>query len=734
MTAIILIPLEENAAARRPVVKGTSSPNVAITLYESNVGNKIWGSTHADASGNWTLVPSEDLPLGRFGLVVSENGEWSNNRYINVRDGWFLLIDKPEEDAWVTRPTVSGTSEPNLKIDIYEAGVGNKIWGSGHADNYGYWSITLSENLPLPGTRFGLVATDGKGWSNNRYVNVSPNLVGGPPGVHAFPLRIDYPREDAQVPRRPTVSGTSEPNLKIDIYEAGVGNKIWGSGHADPIGYWSITLPEDLPETRFGLVANDGKGWSNNRYVNVSNLGNPPPVQNTALSIEKPGENAQVSPRPLVSGTAASYSKIDIYEAYVGKKIWGSGYADQFGIWNIILSEDLPGTRFGLVANDGKGWSNNRYIYIASSPDIDKVIHQVDGYVNPIVSYVDKILGLIKSGAYNPPSGGRSVIPVTGDVVGVALNIYKDIKEYGFVWNRTPDTTRHDRTGVILRVDANTRTPQWANVSVSRDWLVTFVSSSFAFPVPIPLPADTWEYAPHAYCKAAGDTNYPIASGDNRFPFNGPGAYAGQLVYKFGEAGKALPIYNENYATTLNEQGELFLRMNIPDERLTRCYGALQVYIGAFRPSGELVFVTVIPDSGWVRCGITRHQNWDKIVHLGNSSEPIFMALDAPAVSRKNRWGAPALTTTVASITGDCGPAGVSEKLISIVGDTSYPYSGPGARYGQLIYKWGENGTPLPAWHSEELGKENTGDLFLRMNDKGDTMHDNSGLITVVVS
>ncbi|WP_157061598.1 hypothetical protein [Pseudomonas sp. P97.38] len=732
MTAMILNPLyDEIAVARRPKVTGTSSPNAAITLYESNVGNKIWGSTYADASGNWTLVPSEDLPLGRFGLVVSENGEWSNNRYVRVRD-WEFLINTPEEDARVIRrPTISGISEPDSKIDIYESNVGNKIWGSGHADKYGFWTITLSENLP--GTRFGLVANDGKQWSNNRYVTVTEGILSPTP---SFSLLIWYPYEDYQVPRRPTVAGFAEPNSKIDIYEANVGNKIWGSGYTDPYGYWSIDLPEDLPETRFGLVASDGKQWSNNRYVNVSNSSNPPPRQNTALSIDRPGEDAQVSRRPMVSGTAAPHSKIDIYEAYVGNKIWGSGYADQFGSWNIILSEDLPEIRFGLVANDGNGWSNNRYIQVARSDSAaDKVVHEVTGRLNEIVPFVDKILGLIRSGAYTPPSGGRSGIPLTGDVVGVALNIYKDIKEYGFIWNRTPDTTRHDRTGVILTVDANTRTPQNASVAVSRDWLVSFVSSSVTFPVPIPLPADTWEYAHHGYCKAGGDTNYPIASGDNRFPFNGPGAYVGQLVYKFGEEGKALPIYNEHYASTLNEQGELYLRMNIPDERLTRCYGALQVYVGTFRPSGELVFVTVIPDSGWVRCGITRHQNWDKIVHLGNSSEPIFMSLDAPAVSRKNNWGAPALTTTVASISGDCGPAGVSEKLISIVGDTSYPYSGPGARYGQLIYKWGENGTPLPAWHSEERGEQKTGDIFLRMNDRGDSMYDNqSSRIHVIVS
>ncbi|NWB84766.1 hypothetical protein, partial [Pseudomonas gingeri] len=137
-------------------------------------------------------------------------------------------------------------------------------------------------------------------------------------------------------------------------------------------------------------------------------------------------------------------------------------------------------------------------------------------------------------------------------------------------------------------------------------------------------------------------------------------------------------------------------------------------------PSCKPLFVMVSANEGWANELIPRKSGWDEYIPSSTStpSPTVLLALEAPAVAERTAsWG-----IYVAGVNGEivtqCGPAGVESSIINIEGNSRFPYSGPGARHGQLLYKWGENGTALPVWNINELGADtHSGNLFMRIND-----------------
>ncbi|WIE50982.1 MULTISPECIES: hypothetical protein [Pseudomonas] len=69
-------------------------------------------------------------------------------------------------------------------------------------------------------------------------------------------------------------------------------------------------------------------------------------------------------------------------------------------------------------------------------------------------------------------------------------------------------------------------------------------------------------------------------------------------------------------------------------------------------------------------------------------------------------------------------------KKIDNSGDTSYPYSGPGAKIGQLVIRLGENGLPVPLNGAGFLSVKAGQDLWMRINDDSG-LSDNDGYLTL---
>ncbi|MBI6619247.1 MULTISPECIES: Ig-like domain-containing protein [Pseudomonas] len=294
---IIDFPPQYGRIFPRTCIHGKGPANTVIKLYEAGVGNYEWGRATSDIHGNWMIKPSADLKptlakninSGIFGLIVAPGEDskyWSNMVEVEIRttpppvyNPQLTIIYPPEGRTIPPRFIVCGTGPANTLIKLYEAGVGDKIWGSIISDAYGNWVITPTEDLqPTAGKNkgmFSLLATpDQKLWSNTISVHISKT----PPVDPNQPLTIYHPTDGIPTVRRPYIAGTGPANANISLFEVGVGTPGWGSTVTDAYGNWMMTPAADLQPTAgknngmFGLLMapNPPSGvWSNPVFIKV---------------------------------------------------------------------------------------------------------------------------------------------------------------------------------------------------------------------------------------------------------------------------------------------------------------------------------------------------------------------------------------------------------------------------------------------------------------------------------
>lgn len=290
-------PVQNSTIFPRTCLTGTGPANARVVLYEANVGGKEWGSSTIDAFGNWMIKPSADLQPtigknnGMFGLIVAPGEDsryWSNIVFVNIAStppantNQPLKILSPAAGATVyPRPNICGTGPANTQIKLYEAGVGDREWGSTTVDGYGNWIMTPNADLvPTPGKndgKFGLLVTpDSVAWSNIVQVNIAKAAPVNP----NQPLAILNPKDGGTTLARPYIAGTGPANTQITLYEAGVGGRNWGTTVVDGYGNWIMTPNADLVPTpgknngKFGLLFSPDQSsgvWSNTVFINISN-------------------------------------------------------------------------------------------------------------------------------------------------------------------------------------------------------------------------------------------------------------------------------------------------------------------------------------------------------------------------------------------------------------------------------------------------------------------------------
>lgn len=306
------------------------------------------------------------------------------------------------------------------------------------------------------------------------------------------------------------------------------------------------------------------------------------------------------------------------------------------------------------------------------------------------------------------------------DFLGAVTAIVEDIVEFGFLGEPfiRPETYSVYKPDFVTAPDqtrlVDARYFRWANYGADR---------SLALPVPILYPQARFhkELSPdnrtvwdcqHGREKpwySGPEGNRNSVESDVRCPYYGKGARAGQLVYKYGENGVVQPVWNEYSFNTLGEEGELYFRINITNDDLDLGYssGYIRVVIArnpVSTPRQDMIY-TVYARRGWTSTRLPRWTNWRFI--KDDYSPNAFMSLPMPAVVHRDaKW--------TYDNGKECGPGGCKE---SVEGDARYPYSGPGAKRGQLLFKYGAKGTVLPLWSGDAVyAQECTGSLYLACN------------------
>lgn len=142
----------------------------------------------------------------------------------------------------VTKPVISGTSEPNATITIYVDG--NAV-GTASADGSGAWSYTFPTDLAEGNRSITTTATDYVGNVSALSAPLVLTIDITPPTQPPAPLLDDASNTGVAgdlITYNPTpgLHGTAEANAVVEVF---VGATSVGTAQADGNGDWSFTLP-----------------------------------------------------------------------------------------------------------------------------------------------------------------------------------------------------------------------------------------------------------------------------------------------------------------------------------------------------------------------------------------------------------------------------------------------------------------------------------------------------------
>lgn len=267
----------------RPTVQGTAQPGSIVTVFADG---KVLGTTKADANGNWSFTPANDLAEGLRNLSASATDAIGNT---SPQTGLYpIIIDTTPPVASIddeltdnvgpvqgpiksgdttddAQPTFSGKTEPGAVIIVRDNG---KELGSAVADKDGNWSFTPDQPLQDGEHSFTAQPVDKAGNKgpesqpidfiiDTSDVLVSITHVVDDAGSVTGNLTNGAVSDDTT----PTIKGSSTPNALIHIYDNGT---LIGSVKANYKGEWSFTPEVALAEGehRFTATATNDAGTS----------------------------------------------------------------------------------------------------------------------------------------------------------------------------------------------------------------------------------------------------------------------------------------------------------------------------------------------------------------------------------------------------------------------------------------------------------------------------------------
>lgn len=188
------------------VIAGRAEPGAEVTVRDNGVA---LGQTHADARGEWVLVPSAPLPVGGRELTLEAR---SGGREAQGKDTVILSVpERPAPSAVASLPAKSGTVGP-LALLLPGAGSPRVLQGPDVA--------------PRPVL--------------NGVPNGTPNST---PNGAAGNTRLSLGTVDYNDRGEIRFAGSAPPNAPVRVY---VDNKPAGDAVADAAGQWTLSPGEAI--------------------------------------------------------------------------------------------------------------------------------------------------------------------------------------------------------------------------------------------------------------------------------------------------------------------------------------------------------------------------------------------------------------------------------------------------------------------------------------------------------
>ncbi len=369
-----------------PTLSGSAAANATVTLYDNGV---FLGSVQASAAGEWSFTPENALSNGSHIFTASASDAAGNLSEVSA--GFTVIVDslKPlapvitlaQDDAGTltgaltsgqrtddTLPVLTGTSEPNARVQIFE---GETLLGTATADSSGNWSIPLTTPLTNATHNFTAVATDAAGNISDPSATFTLTVDTLPPAVPVLVSVVDdvgtvVSLTSGQLTNdaRPTLNGTAEAGSTVNIYD---GNLLLGSVVADANSAWSFTPTTPLADGQHALTvtATDAVGNVSlstaafNLNLDATAPGAPviTSVVDDVGTIQGPviGGNPTNDNRLTLNGTAEANAVVRIYD---GTTLVGQVTANAQGQWTLpqtttVLTDGVH--NFTATATDAAG-------------------------------------------------------------------------------------------------------------------------------------------------------------------------------------------------------------------------------------------------------------------------------------------------------------------------------------------------------------------------------------------
>ncbi|MDM7852835.1 Ig-like domain-containing protein, partial [Pseudochrobactrum kiredjianiae] len=404
----------------KPRLSGSGAESGSIVKIYDN-GTYI-GETIANANGTWAFTPTTDLKEGAHSFTVTATDKAGNESGESI--AWAITVDltppvKPEITAVYDdvapgignvpngtptndpTPTLNGKGEVGSTIRIYE---GTVLLGETTVRANGTWSFTTP--LQEDGLRvFTVTSVDEAGNVSVPSDSWSVVISTIPPEIPKIEnLFNNNGSENVSVPNTsvtndqdPLLTGTSQPNLVIRIYDNGA---LVGSTTAGADGKWSfnfkdanVKLSEGYHSLSAAAVNELGFEGSQSfpRIVTIDITPPPPPVivsaaddVGTIINPTMPSGSLTDDTLPSFRGTTDAYHVIKLYRD--GGILVGQATADGSGNWQIQLTEPLDSKthNFYATATDPAGnvSTSNSSIFTltvdAIAPDAPVITRIVD--------------------------------------------------------------------------------------------------------------------------------------------------------------------------------------------------------------------------------------------------------------------------------------------------------------------------------------------------------------------
>jgi subtilisin-like proprotein convertase family protein len=354
-----------------PTIIGTAEPNSRVDLFSDVPAVANFGSTIADAAGNWSFLTPVALADGLYNLTGRTTDLAGNTS--GISDQLALTIDTvppaaaattPDLDALsdtgisstddITRdttPTFRGIAEANGIVTLFS---GATVLGTSPVDSLGNWTFTVSAAVPLADGPHAITFrnTDPAGNVSgpSGTLNITVDTMIAPPSRPDLDPASDTGNnaDDNTQDNTPTFVGTAEANSRVELFSGVIS---LGIAVTTPAGNWTLTsgmLPDAIHNVaaRATDVAGNVSVFSPALVVTIDTLSPlPPTIPDLTSQSDTAGpggtntDNITRDNTPTFTGTVTTGTTVSLFS---NGALLGTTTPNATGAWTFTVANATP--------------------------------------------------------------------------------------------------------------------------------------------------------------------------------------------------------------------------------------------------------------------------------------------------------------------------------------------------------------------------------------------------------